>query len=81
MDTVEIVIGADGRIESPRGVRLRVPAELIVREVIVETDEERTARFEAFHKETDELLKDVPVKELCDCDPRVAKYRRMGLLD
>lgn len=79
MEMVEIEIGEDGRIIRPVGVRLRVPAQLVVPER-EEPDEERRARLEKFFKETDEAPKDVPVRKLCTCggDQLVAKYRRMG---
>ncbi len=77
MDTVEIVIGEDGRVVSPVGMRLRVPIRAVVPER-EETDEERAARIDAFVKETEEDLRDLPRRELSDVDPRVAKYRRMG---
>lgn len=80
MDTVEIVIGEDGRVVSPVGVRLRVPIQTVVPER-EESDEERAARLDAFFEEHEKAMKDLPRRELCDSDPLVAKYRRMGLLD
>ena len=77
MDTVEIVIGEDGRIVSPVGVRLRIPAGSVVPER-EESEDERAARIDAFVRETEEDLKDLPRRELCDSDPLVAEYRRMG---
>lgn len=78
MDTVEIVIGEDGLVKEPRGVRLRIPQTRVVPN---DTDEDRRARLLEFIEETKRIMKDVPVKEVCESDPFIAKFKRMGILD
>ena len=62
------------------GARLRVPIQAVVPER-EESDEERTARIDAFIRETEEELRDLPRREMDDSDPLVAKYRRMGFFN
>lgn len=59
---------------------MRVPIQAVVPER-EESDEERSARIDAFVKETEEDLRDLPRREMSEADPLVAKYRRMGLFD
>ena len=80
MDTVEIVIGEDGRVVSPVGVRLRIPTQNVAQER-PESEEERATRLDAFFEEHEKAMEDLPRREMCDSDPLVAKYRRMGFFD
>ena len=43
--------------------------------------EARQRRLREFFVETEKLLKDVPVKEVRETDPFIAKFKRMGILD
>ena len=81
MASVEIVIGEDGRIVSPKGLTLRIPEEFVVRDVPGgeerDNSEALQAIFDEINADSDRvLLKPWPVD-----DPIVEKYRRKGLID
>ena len=48
---------------------------------INESDEARAARIDAFVRETELDLRDLPRRELSESEPLIAKYRRMGFFD
>ncbi|CAN5410248.1 hypothetical protein BH11ARM2_BH11ARM2_35470 [soil metagenome] len=74
---VTIEIGEDGRIVSPRGVKVNLP----IFNPRSDSDEERRERLRAFVERNERILADVPRHPVSDEDPVVAKFRAMGLLD
>ena len=78
METVEIEIGADGRIVGPVGVKLRLQT---ARTEYPLPPPDRQARLDAIFEEINADADQVPLKPWPENDPIVEKYRRKGLID
>lgn len=77
---VEVVFDDEGRLVHPRGVRLRLPVQFVVRDELDETEEASAERQRTFWEETDAILDATQVKPWPEGDPVVEKYRRKGLI-
>ncbi len=72
MEAIE-TLNVGGEAVGTQGVQVSEPHE--------DRIDARQRRLREFFAETERLLKDVPVKEVNESDPFIAKFKRMGILD